>query len=110
MIETRNMPAVEIPGVAPAALATPTPRPMLLPATDGLNLFLRRWFPDSSAPKAIVQIAHGVAEHSGRYARLAAALTGAGFGVYARSPRARVTAVVTALAVAGGLGVFVLRV
>jgi alpha-beta hydrolase superfamily lysophospholipase len=70
----------------PSIISAPA-RPMLLPATDGLNLFVRRWFPDTTPPKAIVQIAHGVAEHSGRYARLAAALNGAGFGVYANDHR-----------------------
>ena len=34
-------------------------------------------------PKAVVQISHGLAEHAGRYDRLATALNGAGFLVYA---------------------------
>ena len=41
----------------------------------------RRWLPDR-APRAIVQIAHGLAEHSARYARLAGALNSAGYGTY----------------------------
>ena len=40
-----------------------------------------------SAPKAVVQIAHGLAEHAGRYARLAAALNAAGYAVYANDHR-----------------------
>ncbi len=44
---------------------------------DGVAVFVRRWFPDTS-PRAVVQIAHGLAEHSGRYARLAEALTDTG--------------------------------
>lgn len=44
------------------------------------------WMP-SSEPVAIVQIAHGLAEHHKRYARLAAALVDAGFGVYAYDHR-----------------------
>lgn len=34
------------------------------------------------APRAVVQIAHGMAEHAGRYARFARALNTAGFAVY----------------------------
>jgi len=49
---------------------------------DGASLLARRWLPDR-APKAVVQIAHGLAEHSARYARLAQALNLEGFGVYA---------------------------
>jgi hypothetical protein len=37
------MPTVEMPDVATAALVAPATRPMLLPTTDGLNLFVRRW-------------------------------------------------------------------
>ena len=48
---------------------------------DDVAVFVRRWFPDTS-PRAAVRIAHGVAEHSGRYARLAEALTVAGYAVY----------------------------
>ncbi len=49
---------------------------------DGTRLLGRRWLPDGRA-RAIVQIAHGLAEHSLRYARLAGALNAAGYGVYA---------------------------
>ena len=55
-------------------------------ADDGVRLLGRRWLPDGR-PKAIVQIAHGLAEHSARYARLAAALTAADYGVYANDHR-----------------------
>jgi alpha-beta hydrolase superfamily lysophospholipase len=48
----------------------------------GRAIFVRRWSPDG-APRACVQIAHGLAEHSARYARLALALTGAGYVVVA---------------------------
>ncbi len=41
------------------------------------------WLP-SSAPLASVQIVHGMAEHGGRYARLAAALCEQGYAVYAQ--------------------------
>ncbi|MEO7068897.1 MAG: alpha/beta hydrolase [Nostocoides sp.] len=57
-----------------------------LPATDGTEVFAHRWLPDGT-PKAIVQVVHGMAEHSARYARLAEALTGAGYAVYAEDHR-----------------------
>lgn len=53
-----------------------------LTANDGTRVWVNHWFGES-APKAVVMIAHGMAEHSGRYARLAAALVANGFGVYA---------------------------
>jgi len=59
---------------------------LTLAATDGVELFVYRWLP-SSKPKAVVQIAHGLAEHAGRYARLAQALTDASFAVYANDHR-----------------------
>lgn len=45
---------------------------------DGLPLFVRTWQPDGEA-KGIVQMAHGMAEHSARYERFAQALTDAGY-------------------------------
>jgi alpha-beta hydrolase superfamily lysophospholipase len=51
-------------------------------ADDGAPLLVRRW-PPKGAPRAVVQIAHGLAEHSARYARLAAALNAAGYAAYA---------------------------
>jgi alpha-beta hydrolase superfamily lysophospholipase len=54
--------------------------------SDGVAVFVRRWLPDTS-PRAAVQIAHGLAEHGGRYARLAEALTDAGHAVYAGDHR-----------------------
>ena len=55
-------------------------------ASDGTALHTHRWLPDGP-PKAVVQIAHGMAEHSARYARLAEALTAAGYAVYANDHR-----------------------
>jgi alpha-beta hydrolase superfamily lysophospholipase len=49
---------------------------------DGVDVFVRRWRPDG-APRAAVLVAHGLSEHSGRYARFAAMLVGAGYAVYA---------------------------
>lgn len=49
---------------------------------DGLVLAGFAWLP-AAAPRAVVVIAHGMAEHAGRYARFAAALNAAGFAAYA---------------------------
>jgi len=58
----------------------------ILPALDGVPLFVYRWLPEQ-APRAVVQIAHGWAEHAGRYSRVATALCGAGYAVYADDHR-----------------------
>ena len=55
-------------------------------ASDGIPLHTHRWLPNGDA-KAVVQIAHGLGEHSARYARLAEALTAAGYAVYANDHR-----------------------
>jgi alpha-beta hydrolase superfamily lysophospholipase len=55
-------------------------------ADDGHALLGRVWLPEGP-PRAIVQIAHGLAEHSARYARLAGALNAAGCAVYANDHR-----------------------
>jgi alpha-beta hydrolase superfamily lysophospholipase len=48
---------------------------------DGIEVFGTRWAPE--APRAVVQIAHGWAEHRRRYGRLAIALCEAGYAVWA---------------------------
>jgi alpha-beta hydrolase superfamily lysophospholipase len=50
-------------------------------ASDGIDLFVRRWSPESPA-RAIVLVAHGVGDHSGRYDNLASALTETGYDVW----------------------------
>lgn len=57
-----------------------------LTSLDGIDLFVHRWLP-GSVPKAVLQIAHGMAEHGARYARLAEALGEAGYAVYANDHR-----------------------
>lgn len=57
-----------------------------LAAPDGTALFVHRWLPDAP-PRGVVQIVHGLAEHGARYARVAAALNAAGYGVYAADLR-----------------------
>jgi alpha-beta hydrolase superfamily lysophospholipase len=53
---------------------------------DGLEITYHVWGAVAPA-QGTVQIAHGVAEHSLRYARLAAALSSAGYRVYANDHR-----------------------
>jgi alpha-beta hydrolase superfamily lysophospholipase len=57
-----------------------------LTTPDGIDLFVYCWLP-AEQPKAVIQIAHGLAEHAGRYARLAEALTSASYAVYANDHR-----------------------
>ncbi|WP_085580569.1 MULTISPECIES: alpha/beta hydrolase [unclassified Pseudomonas] len=53
-----------------------------LDANDRTRLFVNQWLP--AAPlKAVILLAHGMAEHSARYARLADRLCAEGYGVYA---------------------------
>jgi alpha-beta hydrolase superfamily lysophospholipase len=58
----------------------------LLKAVDGVSVAYRRWEPDGDV-RGVVQIVHGASEHSGRYGRLAVALTERGFAVYAMDLR-----------------------
>lgn len=46
------------------------------------GLHWQAWHPDAEA-RAVVLIAHGLAEHAGRYVHVAEALTGEGYAVYA---------------------------
>ncbi|MDP9135142.1 MAG: alpha/beta hydrolase, partial [Actinomycetota bacterium] len=48
----------------------------------GLEIYWQAWLP-SGPPRAIVVIAHGGAEHGGRYAWTAGQLTARGYAVYA---------------------------
>ncbi|MCL2721056.1 MAG: lysophospholipase [Treponema sp.] len=55
---------------------------------DGTKLFLYRWSPENmQKPKAVLHIAHGMAEHAFRYKRLAQRLTEAGIEVWAADQR-----------------------
>lgn len=57
-------------------------------ASDGTPIHVHRWDPDDGvAVRAIAHISHGMAEHAGRYARLAEALTQAGIRVYGHDHR-----------------------
>jgi len=57
-----------------------------LTANDRSRLYVNQWLPDGP-PTALVMLAHGMAEHSGRYARFAEALVAAGFEFYAIDQR-----------------------
>jgi alpha-beta hydrolase superfamily lysophospholipase len=57
-----------------------------VPGRGDVELFVRHW-PASGAVRAVVQISHGLGEHSARYARLAAELGASGFEVYAHDHR-----------------------
>jgi alpha-beta hydrolase superfamily lysophospholipase len=56
---------------------------------DGTKLFLRRWSSVSGGEGSVaaLHIVHGMAEHAGRYARLAEKLTAAGVEVWAADQR-----------------------
>lgn len=58
----------------------------LLQTADFQKVVYRRWLPDD-AVRGTVQIVHGASEHSGRYGRLARALTERGLAVYAMDLR-----------------------
>jgi len=78
-----------------AACATGAHAPTAAPRTptfdfaapDGTRVFVRRWADVQGTPKGVVQIAHGAAEHSGRYDRFARALNASGYVVYANDHR-----------------------
>lgn len=57
-----------------------------LDTSDHNRLYVNAWMPPGS-PRAVVMLAHGMAEHSGRYDRLGAALVEAGFALYAHDQR-----------------------
>jgi alpha-beta hydrolase superfamily lysophospholipase len=61
-------------------------RTFTLPTPEGTDLFVYCWAGEG-APRAIVQIAHGMGEHAARYRRFAEALAEAGYAVYADDHR-----------------------
>src|SRR5690606_5121419 len=57
-------------------------------ADDGATIYCKMWVDESySTPKGIVQIAHGMAEHVGRYDVFAKALIKEGYVVYGNEHR-----------------------
>jgi acylglycerol lipase len=57
-----------------------------LHGVGGLRLFTQSWVPDSE-PRAVVVLAHGAGEHSGRYAHVAARLNAGGYALHALDHR-----------------------
>lgn len=55
-------------------------------SADGLTIFHQAWLPDGD-PTAVVLLFHGLGEHSGRYAHVAAALVARGYAVHALDHR-----------------------
>lgn len=72
-----------------------------LTASDGTALFVRSWLPDGvrafaprdeatgngTSPRAVIQLVHGMAEHTGRYKRFATAAVARGIAVVADDHR-----------------------
>ncbi|WP_030612587.1 alpha/beta fold hydrolase [Streptomyces sclerotialus] len=56
-------------------------------APDGTRVATYTWLPGTGHPRALVQIAHGAAEHARRYDRFARFLTAHGYGVLASDHR-----------------------
>ncbi|MBC9713705.1 alpha/beta hydrolase [Streptomyces sp. TRM66268-LWL] len=56
-------------------------------APDGLQIAAYSWLPANGRPRALVQIAHGAAEHAQRYDRFATELVAHGYGVIASDHR-----------------------
>lgn len=63
-------------------MTEPTGYEWALPGSGGITLFARSWLP-AAAPRDVVVIAHGYAEHSGRYGNVAGRLVQAGYAVHA---------------------------
>ena len=69
----------------PSPTSVPTER-FRLTSSDGLCIACARWN-SRGPPRAVVQIAHGMGEHMGRYADTVDALVAAGLTVYANDHR-----------------------
>jgi alpha-beta hydrolase superfamily lysophospholipase len=55
--------------------------------TGSKSIHMVTWIPERSEPKGVIQIVHGMAEHSERYNHVARRLTGSGFAVMAHDHR-----------------------
>lgn len=86
-------------------MTTRSGEPRMLQRPGGTRLHVVRWLP-GGAVRGTVQVVHGASERSGRYGRLAAALTGRGFAVHAMDLRGHGrTAASTGIGRFGGVGV-----
>jgi acylglycerol lipase len=61
-------------------------RELQLPGCHDIALFAQAWLPERD-PRAVVVIAHGLAEHGGRYPEVAARLVASDYAVYAMDHR-----------------------
>lgn len=57
-----------------------------LSASDSFQLHIHRWS-TANPPRAVIMLAHGLAEHAARYARLGEALAARGYELYALDQR-----------------------
>jgi alpha-beta hydrolase superfamily lysophospholipase len=64
------------------------------PSEDGAPITAYRWDP-AGAPRAVVQITHGMGEHAQRYDHVARALNDAGYVVYAQDHRGHGASVIS---------------
>src|ERR1700742_3219519 len=76
-------------GMVPMASSTFT-----YPSEDGAPITAYRWDP-AGAPRAVVQITHGMGEHAQRYDHVARALNDAGYVVYAQDHRGHGASVIS---------------
>lgn len=51
------------------------------------SIYVSKWIPEDKAPRAVIQLAHGMAEHITRYNDFAEKLVGAGYAVYGNDHR-----------------------
>jgi lysophospholipase len=69
-----------------SGVGAPASRDGRLTGVGALEIYWQAWLPDRE-PRAVVVIAHGAGEHSGRYAHVAARLVREGYAVYALDHR-----------------------
>jgi alpha-beta hydrolase superfamily lysophospholipase len=58
-----------------------------LTSFDGVPIFLRTWTPDDIAPRAVLLLVHGLAEHAGRYQYVIDAFLQKGYVIYGHDHR-----------------------
>ncbi|MGY1982287.1 alpha/beta hydrolase [Nocardia gipuzkoensis] len=56
-------------------------------SSDGTTIHVHEWLPTETAPRGVVQIAHGMGEYAERYSHLAQRLAALGYAVYANDHR-----------------------
>ena len=57
-------------------------REFTYPSSDGIHqVHAAEWTPENGAPRAVLQLVHGISEHIGRYDAFASYLAGCGFAV-----------------------------